>query len=437
MEVKKRVLVVGAGISGLSLAYWLRDKADVTLVEASDRTGGVIDTFTKDGFELDLGPVSCALTPDLEVLLTELGLTDKILTPEVASSKRYLYYKNTIHPVQQSLPRLLFHPMLSWRGRFKILGDLFQKIPATQYDESVYDFASRHFGQEATEKFFDPVLGGIYAGDIKRLSIKQTLPLLQKLEAEHGSVIKGLKAKQKEFSANKRRIIGLQGGFKTLIQALTSTCNDVRLNHTVQKIIPATDGARVTLSINGEIKTETFSQVYLTTPAYATAKMIDDTAVQQTLSSIPYCSVAQVHCTVTSSEANFDGFGFLIPSSEKLSLLGAVNNASLFPRKAVNGKILFTLFSGGLRSYAMQPDLERSVNEFKSILKLSHNPEVLSYKEWTQAIPQPVVGHSELIRALEKFEASHSNVQFGGNYRSGVSVGDCIAFSRKLADGFI
>src|SRR6478609_3490421 len=147
---QKSIAVVGAGISGLVLAYQLKKKGNhVTVFESSAKVGGKIKTSHSDGFELDLGPVSCAETPALHELIGELNLESEVLTAQSAVSKRYIFSKGKIHAVEPSPPKLLTHPMLSWRGRFGLLKDIFIKPAAEQIeDETVAQFVERHFGTE-------------------------------------------------------------------------------------------------------------------------------------------------------------------------------------------------------------------------------------------------------------------------------------------------
>lgn len=433
MALNKRILIIGAGITGLSLAYWLKNKNyTVVLAEVGSRAGGVIDTQQRDGFELDLGPVTCALNPVLEQLIVELKLTDKLLIP--APSKRFIYTNKRIHVVEPSVPKLLFHPMFSWKGRLRLLKDLFVKPSAqSSNDESVSSFATRHFGKEAAEKLFDPVLNGIYAGNYEALSIRSVLPLLPELEQAHGSVIKGLIKNQKQFS-QKRIITSMQGSFRTLIDTLVKACQtDIRLNCSVQKLTKQGNGYDATLNQLNNHSTEYFDEVFVTTPAYATAGLIEpfNTSLSAALKTVPYSSLQQIYCAVD-SPTSFNGFGFLVPSAERLSLLGAIHVSHLFPTKSPSGKSLFILFCGGRRPYPFEASTEKCIAEFSAILNVK--VEVLHIQQWTKAIPQPNVGHRQIIGMIENFEKLNPTLHIAGSFRGGVAVGDRIKFSKELAD---
>lgn len=434
MGLKKRVLIVGAGITGLSLAYWLKHKNyTVIVVEANQQAGGVMNTLQHQGFELDLGPVTCALNPAMEQLIGELHLTDKVLIP--APSKRFIYSNKKIHAVEPSVPKLLFHPMLSWKGRIGLLQDLFIK-PSTKSlgDESVSSFATRHFGKEGAEKLFDPVLNGIYAGNYEELSIQSVLPILSRLEQSHGSIIKGLIKNQKQFAQQKRVIASLQGGFRTLIDTLVNICQaEIRFKCSVSSLRKEDKGYQVKFDQSTLSEPEYFDEVFLTTPAHTTADLIESLGsnLSNDLKKIPYSSLHQLYCAVDSS-TKFDGFGFLVPSAERLSLLGAIHVSHLFPSKSNTGKSLFILFCGGRRPYPFEADPKKCIAEFNSILNVQ--AEVIHTQQWTNAIPQLNVGHQQIIQKIEHFEKLNSSLHIIGNFRGGVSVSDRIKLAKELAD---
>jgi len=429
------IAIAGAGISGLSLAHQLRKQGkSVTVFEADAKAGGKIKTIHKDGFELDLGPVSCAETASLAELIKDLKLEDQVLPAAGAVSKRYIYSGGAIHAIEPSPLKLLMHPMLSWSGRFGLLKDLFiqpEKEPAE--DETVAQFARRHFGEEAHQKLFNPVLNGIYAGDSEALSVTSTLSMVKTLAGKYGSVVKGLRAEKDKLKSS-RKIISMKGGFSQLIEALQNESgSNLHLSSGITKITPDKDGVLLTIREKDTFKEQFFSKVYLTLPAYACADLINDidAALARALRQINYPKVWQIYCEVETASRTFDGFGFLIPASERLSLLGAICISNIFPDKAPQGKKLFALFCGGERPYLMEPGVEEAIREFHSIMQPSLI-KALHVQEWSQAIPQFYVGHQNLRSKLKELETANPCIAFAGNYVSGVSLGDCVEYAQKL-----
>lgn len=430
------VAIVGAGISGLVLAYQLKKKGyDVTVFESAAKTGGKIKTSCTEGFELDLGPVSCAETESLKQLLSELNLESEVLIAQSAVSKRYIYSKGKIHAIEPSPPKLLTHPMLSLGGKISLLKDIFIKPHTEQIDdETVEQFVTRHFGKEAHQKLFNPVLNGIYAGDSEALSISSTLPLVKRLAKEHGSVIKGLR-KEKDKLKMGRKIISIKGGFSKLIESLQSNLNGrLHLSAEVISIEKKNDQVNLTVKESNEEKLHTFDKVFLALPAYAAGSLIKevDSNLADLLQQIRYTHVSQIYCEVELNDKSaFDGFGFLIPAEEKLSLLGTICISNIFPQKSPEGKKLFALFCGGTRPYAFEARVEDALKEFNTILKPT-SIHMLRVQEWSNAIPQFEVGHQTILNKIKSFEEKNLSIAFAGNYVSGVSLGDCIEYAMKV-----
>ena len=445
MESGSHVVIVGAGISGLTIAYRLKKKGiPFLLLEEFAVAGGKIGTLQKDGFELDLGPVSCARNPALDKLIHDSGLDGSVLLPSKTVSKRFIYSGSRLHPVVPHPLKLLTNNILSLRGRLNIFKDLRVKQSAAYAeaapvgrpvpkDESVTDFVQRHFGKEVLQKLFDPVLSGIYAGDPDRLSVLSVLPLLKKLEGENGSVIRGLWRNRKNLNL-KRGIISFQGGFQSLTETLVKEIRpSLHLNTRVEEIKQSGEVIDVVVTENGERKKIISRKLILTLPAPGAAVLLADLdlPISETLNSIPYNPVNQVYCAVENKDFNpFEGFGFLVPSAEKMILMGAVHNSGLFAKKAPAGYSLFTLFFKSRSND--EATLRQLMQEFMTILKIRSFPKVLHIQSWHEAIPQFEVGHYEKLLRIVEFERNHPLVHLAGNYISGVSVGDCVKYSDQL-----
>jgi oxygen-dependent protoporphyrinogen oxidase len=361
-----RIAVVGGGISGLSIAYKLKKEGhDVAVFEADKEIGGKIGSMSRDGFELDLGPITISETPTIVELANELGL--EITPASAASSIRYIYSNGKLHRVG---PGIITGSLLSISGKLSMLRYPF--TAKTSVDESVASYARRRFGEQVYQRLFDPLMSGIYAGDAELLSAK--------------SVFK---------KRGKRKIISFKGGVSALTKALAGRLDVVKGK-----------------TINDLNELKDFDKIVLTTPASVTAKLIPGLSF---LNKIPYTSLTQIFCEVIPGEKKFDGFGFLVPSEEKMSLLGAVCVSNVFSGKAPEGKMLFVLFAHDIKA----------VDEFNNIVRPVSTKE-LYVREWRDAIPQPHVGHQNILDQIKAFEASHPNISIRGNYVTGVAVGDCL-----------
>lgn len=369
-----RIAVVGGGISGLATAYKEKKKGnDVTLFEASSCVGGKIATRYCEGFELDLGPVTISETPELNALISDLGL--EIIEASNAVGIRYIYSKGRLHLVRNPITS----SVLSLGGKLSMLKA--PLISKAKEDESVALYARRRFGEQAYQRLFNPMMNGIYAGNAELLSARWCIPKRR----------------------GPRKIIGLNGGFKMLTKAIAD-----QLGKTVLTNSPVNDLKDL----------KDFDKIYLTTPAFVTAKLLG----QDELKSIRYNNLMQIYCEVVPGEKKFDGFGFLVPSEERMSLLGAVCVSNIFPSKAPDGKMLFVLFCGGDRPYDLTWSVKDALAEFNLILQPAFN-RVLHMQESKDAIPQFYVGHEKLIAGAKPADP---RIVLRGNYITGVSVGDCL-----------
>jgi oxygen-dependent protoporphyrinogen oxidase len=370
-----KIAVVGAGISGLSLAYRLNKEGnDVTVFESAGKVGGKIGTVYCEGLDLDLGPISIAETPALKELVSELGL--EIIEATDATKLRYVYSKGKLHKASP------FGSLLSPGGKISMWKSLFTS--KGEKDESVASYATRRFGKQAYQRLFNPLMNGIYAGNAELLSAR--------------SVIK---------NRAPRKIVSIKGGVAALTGALA---------------------ARLCVSLNSSFDDfNSFDQTYLTTPAYVTAELIKkfDVPLSEKLSNIRYSSLSQIFVETVPGKIKFDGFGFLVPSEERMSLLGAVCVSNIFPSKVSEGRSLFVLFCGGDRPYEFKATVEGAVNEFKNILQPAL-AKVIHVEEYVKGIPQFYIGHQEIVGRIEDFELRNPKIRIRGNYISGVAVGDCI-----------
>jgi oxygen-dependent protoporphyrinogen oxidase len=437
MESGNRVVIVGAGISGLTIGFRLKKKGiPILLLEESAVAGGKISTLHQDGFELDLGPVTCSMNPALDKLINDSGLNESVILPSKTVSKRFIFSNGRLHSIVPHPVSLLTNKILSLRGRLDIFKDLRPGPSPVPGDESVTDFVQRHFGKEILQKLFDPVLSGIYAGDPDRLSIRSVMPLLKRLESENGSVIRGLWSNRKDLNL-KREIISFAGGFQSLTETLVKEIGtSLHVSTRAEEITRSGEIIEVIATENGERKKIICRHLILTLPAPGAARLLAnfDDRISEMLNSIPYTPMNQVHCVIENKDfKGFDGFGFLVPSAEKMVLMGVVHNSGLFARKAPAGYSLFTLFFKGQAND--EPTRRQLMREFTSILKIRSSPKILHVQSWPLAIPQFEVGHQQKLLMMAEFEKNNPLIHFAGNYISGVSVGDCVKHGDQLVSG--
>lgn len=378
----KKIAILGAGISGLSCAYYLKKKygnsIDLTIFEKEKRLGGLIQTRCLDGFLFEGGPRSIRLQDGEATLklIHDLGLQDQLL---YASSKtRYLLCNG-------KLEKMFSLPML--RGVLPGILRAFFIRTETAEDESVHSFFSRKFSPLIADRFIDPMIKGIYAGDSRQLSVKACFPQAPALFGKKG-------------------IFTLKGGLGELIK---------KLGQVLEKEI----------QLGVKAKLEGFDQVISTLPAYALAEYFPGTRFQKLLNSIPFATVSVVHLGYHSKVLKKEGFGYLVPSSEKEKVLGVIFDSSVFPEQNP-GVTSLTVMIGG-----MEGNLEEIAKDaLKRHLGISVNPDVCYSYSIPRAIPQYPVGYLSLLEEINK---ENPNIFLLGTSFHGVSVNKAIAAAKKLS----
>jgi oxygen-dependent protoporphyrinogen oxidase len=437
------VVIIGAGISGLSIAYELqKQQVPYLLLEAGSHTGGVIHSFHQDGFELDAGPNSLAASPEVLQYFKELGLEKEILQAAAVSKNRFLVRNNRLHGVSPHPFKIMGSPYLSRGSKWRLFTERFRKAAPGEDEETVTDFITRRFNKEIADYVFDPVLSGIYAGNPDLMSIGEVLPALPRWEREYGSVTKGLMKNKGDMGG--RKIISFRGGNQVLttrLQELLTT--PVRLNCTVNSIAVADQGYTVNYVENGVQSALQAARVVFTTPAFSTAETISslDPATAAMLNNIHYPRMKVLHLGFDASALPqpLDGFGFLVPNAENLHFLGAICNSAIFPHKAPEGKVLFTVFLGGARqemlfdTFAPAALQQKVISEIQSLLHLSAPPVMQRLTFWNKAIPQLNVGHAKLRIAVTGFEKKYPGLYISSNYLQGVAIPALLQHAVTLA----
>ncbi|WP_113617511.1 protoporphyrinogen oxidase [Chitinophaga flava] len=445
---QKPVLIIGAGISGLSIAYELQKRQVPYLVlEATSHSGGVIHSFNKDGYELDAGPNTIAATPETLEFLQELGLEKEMLYASAVSKNRFLVRNNRLHAISPHPLKIMGSDYISRGSKWRLFTERFRKPAPAAGEETVSHFVERRFNKEIADYVFDPVLSGIYAGNPDLMSIAEVLPALPRWEREYGSITKGL-MKEKGGMAG-RKIISLSGGNQRLTRRLQELLQTpVRFNCSVKHINKAVDGGyTLTCEEQGGEHIITADQVVITTPANVAARQLAglDAGVAALLQEVYYPRMGVLHLGFEGSALPqpLEGFGFLVPHAEKLHFLGAICNSAIFPHKAPQGKLLLTVFVGGARQEQYFDELgaaglqEIVIKEVQSLLGLNAAPVMQHFSYLEKAIPQLNVGHAKLRDAVAAMENQHPGLLLKANYVQGVALPALIQHAATLADSLM
>ncbi len=458
MATKIQAFVIGAGVSGLATAYALQKAGVSTLiVDTASRPGGVIQSVKRNGYLLECGPQSFSGNAHITSLCTDLGLLpDRVLADPKAP--RYVLIDGTLKAVPMS-PAILTSSFFSGGTRSSIVRDILGTARGPEPDESVASFTRRKFSSTLLDHLVGPFVSGIYAGDPEKLSLRAAFPILYEAEQASGSIIRGVfkvlktrKGKSEGDGGPREKPVlqTFKEGNESLIRALAQALGD-QLTCSVEVLSiealepgrePQAPRFRITQRTSkGQEIIET-ERLVLATPTNVSAKLLApiDPAFKSQLAPVEYSGVAVVSLGYDQKDVSnpLSGFGFLVPRSSGLAVLGTVWNSSLFPGRAPAGQALLTSFVGG----ATDPDAIRQSPtvlaskvhaELKAILGIHQEPVFSNVTVWERAIPQYNLGHTARLADLNVTRAKFPGLYLSGNFLNGPAIGTCIEHALQVA----
>jgi oxygen-dependent protoporphyrinogen oxidase len=435
---KKEWLILGGGISGLSLLWYLRQYAPlnkVALLEKSDRVGGVIHSSDQGDVIFDEGPKTFrrAQGKALLELIIDMGLQEKLVFSNKASAKRYIYHQERL----QKLPESLLELVTTSFGR-KMLPGLWRDLTAPKQEEvgeTLGAFMTRRFGSYITDVLMEPFVLGTSGGDIHALSM-DGFAQLKSLEAKHGSVIKGFLKREKKEKKDST-LFNLEKGAFTLVEALYEKCKEsVVFHQEVREIKQVKDKVVIVTQDNEFIADRIFSAL----PLQALKKIKMPVHLQEDpfITQGSSANFVSVMCAYSQCVLPVKGFGFLVPSSEKRSILGAIFDSEIFPVKSPY-KTSLTVMMGGVKNpHLIQEEdpalIAKALNELDVCLDITQIPEKIHLVRYPEAIAQITVGHFSRLEAFKsQIQKEGLALTLLGNAVTHPSVNHCVALSKKEA----
>jgi len=439
-------LVVGGGISGLVCAHALQKAGiEVLLVEASPRTGGVIHSVVRDGFLLELGPQSFAGTAQLRSLCAELGIADQLLEAP-PRAPRYVLVNGALQPVPLSPPAFFLSRLINSSTKWALLRDIFGKSVPPDTDESVAAFVRRKFSDQLLDRLVGPFVSGVYAGDPEKLSMRSAFPQLHEAEKALGSIVRGMLrlAKSKKGPRERPTLNTFRDGNETFVRALANQLGSSVLTKTsAMNIYRQNDGSfQVALDGSGNESISAKSVIFAA-PTDVTGKLLAqlNPSFESLLTSVEYAAAVVVSLGYRKIDVGhrLDGFGFLVPRSSGLRVLGTVWNSSLFPGRAPEGQVLLTTFVGGatdpsaatLKSEELSSLVHREIGP---VLSIKASPTFSNVTIWPRALPQYNLGHGERLAAIAGNLARFPGLFLTGNYLRGPAIGSCVEQALAVAE---
>ena len=456
MSEHHSVAVVGGGITGLATAWWLNKMgADVVLLEHDHIVGGTMKTTRVNDWMIETGPNSALeTTPLLRKLAADVGLEKHLLYANDAADNRYILRDGTLHPLPMSAGRFFKSRLWSFRGKLRLLKE--PLVGRAVREETIAEFVVRRLGKEFLDYAINPFVAGVYAGNPEQLSVQAAFPKLYALEKKYGGLIKGqiLGARERkqrtEKAKDRARLFSFRDGMQSFPEAIGFALGErIRTDSIVEKIVRIElngNGRPNSFNISGSNNGRRFElgadAVILAVPAHIAGSLVEqlDTSLATSLKNIYYPPVAEVFLGYKEGSIGrpLDGFGFLVPGREQRTILGTIWSSVLFPNRAPSGFAALTTFVGGSR----QPELVSLDDaalvglvekELRSIMRIEGSPAFSRVTRWEKAIPQYRIGHLSIVEHIERVEEQHKGLFLTGNYRGGISVGDCVMNSELTA----
>ncbi|MFH0736577.1 MAG: protoporphyrinogen oxidase [bacterium] len=451
----KEIVILGAGISGLATAYWLKKAGfSVEILEASSQPGGAMETVFEDGFLVDYGPNSgLETTPLIKQIVNEVGLSEQMIYANEEGNKRYILKNNNLYPLPMGLLPFLKTKLFSIKGKLRLFCEPFVGKSQDGYYQSIAQFVTRRLGPEFLKYAIDPFVSGVFAGDPEKLSVKSAFPKLYRLEELYGGLIKGMirgareRKKRAEQSKQNAKMFSFKDGMQVFPKAIAEKLSlDISYNSIVNRIEKTNELYYIHYTKNGKEHVKSCNNLLSTIPAHKLSNIINilDLKLSKQLQNIIYPPVIVLYLGYNKADIgrDLDGFGFLIPSSEKKNFLGAIWSSTIFINRSESKNASFTIFIGGARHLdLLANDINKVINtavkEFESMMNITAAPILKKYKVWEHAIPQYNIGYIENDRAVEKCEDTNKGFFISGNFCGGISVGDCIKNSELVAGKII
>jgi protoporphyrinogen/coproporphyrinogen III oxidase len=480
----KSVAIIGAGITGLTAAFYLkRAGVPVTVYEAGGRAGGVIQSLRKDGFLAEFGPNTILETsPKIAQLIRDAGLESRRLNSDPRAEARYVVrYRRPIGMPASPLG-IFASELLSAKAKFALLREPFVPPRCDGQEESIAEFVVRRLNREFLDQMIDALVAGIYAGDPHKLSVQHAFPRLKALEDKYGSLIKGQifgardRKKSGEVAKDRAPKFSFDDGLQVLPDRLAAQLGDsLKLNTAVTKLTQTSNGWRVTFSegrvprvpnSESEDRDSQSSSLRTVEAEYGvviycgTAHRLAEleiggragsplpavgahgvTRPTEVFAEIRYPPVASVVLGFRREDVahSCQGYGMLIPKIEGFKILGAIFSSALFPNRAPAGHILLTSYIGGERhpQLALLPPeqlVETTLADLRVLLGVKDQPVFTQTAVYPRAIPQYNVGYGKYRQLLACLEVAAPGLFFAGHYRDGVSLGDSMVSGVNIAE---
>ncbi|WP_163652201.1 protoporphyrinogen oxidase [Listeria sp. PSOL-1] len=450
----KRIMIIGGGLSGLAAAYTLEKAASNQLkwdlYESHSSFGGKFETVKREGFIVEKGPDSfLARKPAGLALIEELGLTDKLIVN--ATGQSFVYHEKQLHPIPEGsvmgIPTdeaaLLKSTLISEIGKKRALMEATLPYQSKDEDQSLGEFFEARFGSELVKCLIEPLLSGIYAGDIFQMSLRATFPQFEQAIEKAGSLMKGLKVPQNSNmnTTNTKNTIGafrtLEGGFSELPAALVSALPKEHL-HSAKKAKKITKkGSSYSISFTDGTKEE--ADYVLVAATHDTLIELTDEKTAAPFVNQPLTTLATISLAYDRQADLPEGTGYLVARTKPYKTTACTWVAKKWPHMVPKDKMLLRGFIGKMgedeiSGHSDDTLIDFVIQDYKEMMGLTDVPLFAEVSRMAHAMPTYKVGHKERLLALtDNLRANYPGVYFAGMSYVGIGIPDCIDLAQNQA----
>ena len=453
-EEKQKVVIIGGGIAGLTAAFYLQKQIhehnlpiEIKLIEASHRLGGKMQTVIRDGFTIERGPDSfLARKTSMIRLAKEVGMDDQLV--HNSTGKSYVLVNEKLHSmpggsimgIPTQIGPFLTTGLFSIPGKLRAAADFILPRSESGKDQSLGEFFRRRLGDEVVENLIEPLLSGIYAGDIDQLSLMSTFPQFYEVEQKYRSLIVGMKKatpsqpkKAESNESTKGAFLTFKSGLQSFAEAIVSKIDpdSILKGHRVEKITKSNQKYEIYLN-NGE--TIQADSIIAATPHQITQGMFSDYRFFDPFKSVPSTSVATVALAFPTEaiKQDIDGTGFVVSRNSDYSITACTWTHKKWAHSTPKGKVLLRCYVGraGDETIVDLSDdqiIKIVLDDLKKTMDITLNPDFAIVSRWKNSMPQYTVGHKQrLATILDHVKEELPGVFLAGASYGGVGVPDCI-----------